>query len=114
MSRSGGPIGGNARRGVGHHGGGDRRGHPSMLPASGAWRPGDPPGHRRFLPIAADRPFVLEGGGSLRDITLAYETWGTLADDASNAVLVCHALTGDSHAAGPAVEGHATAGWWES
>jgi homoserine O-acetyltransferase len=84
-----------------------------MLPASGAWRPGDPPGQRRFLSIAADRPFVLEGGGSLRDITLAYETWGTLADDASNAVLVCHALTGDSHAAGSAVEGHASPGWWD-
>ena len=84
-----------------------------MLPASGAWRPGDPPGDRRFLSIVADRPFVLEGGGSLCDITLAYETWGTLADDAGNAVLVCHALTGDSHAAGPAVDGHATPGWWD-
>jgi homoserine O-acetyltransferase len=84
-----------------------------MLPASGAWRPGDPPGERRFLSVAADRPFVLEGGGSLRDISLAYETWGTLADDASNAVLVCHALTGDSHAAGGAVEGHAAPGWWD-
>jgi homoserine O-acetyltransferase len=84
-----------------------------MLPASGAWRPGDPPGERRFLSVAADRPFVLEGGGSLRDISLAYETWGTLADDASNAVLVCHALTGDSHAAGAAVDGHAAPGWWD-
>jgi homoserine O-acetyltransferase len=84
-----------------------------MLPASGAWRPGDPPGQRRFLTVAADRPFVLEGGGALRDISLAYETWGTLADDAGNAVLVCHALTGDSHAAGPAVDGHAAPGWWD-
>ena len=91
----------------------DRRVHPSMLPASGAWRPGDPPGERRFLSIAADHPFVLEGGGSLREITLAYETWGTLAGDGSNAILVCHALTGDSHAAGPAVEGHVTPGWWD-
>ncbi|MEY2421191.1 MAG: homoserine O-acetyltransferase/O-succinyltransferase [Acidimicrobiaceae bacterium] len=84
-----------------------------MLPASGAWRAGDPPGQRQFLSIAADRPFVLEGGGALRDISLAYETWGTLAADRSNAVLVCHALTGDSHAAGPAIEGHATPGWWD-
>jgi len=84
-----------------------------MLPASGAWRPGDPPGQRRFLTIAADRPFVLEGGGSLRDITIAYETWGTLDADGGNAVLVCHALTGDSHAAGPLVDGHPTPGWWD-
>jgi homoserine O-acetyltransferase/O-succinyltransferase len=83
-----------------------------MLPASGAWRPGDPAGHRQFLSIAGDRPFVLEGGGALRDITIAYETWGTLAPDAGNAILVCHALTGDSHAAGPADDGHPTEGWW--
>ncbi|MEY2448580.1 MAG: homoserine O-acetyltransferase/O-succinyltransferase [Acidimicrobiaceae bacterium] len=85
-----------------------------MLPASGAWRPGDPAGHRRFLALAGDRPFVLEGGGALRDITLSYETWGALADDGGNALLVCHALTGDSHAAGPADDGHATPGWWDA
>ncbi|GAA3706250.1 homoserine O-acetyltransferase [Streptomyces tremellae] len=44
---------------------------------------------------------------------IAYETWGRLAADASNAVLVLHALTGDSHAAGPAGPGHPTAGWWD-
>lgn len=49
----------------------------------------------------------------LREVTLAYETWGELADGASNAVLVCHALTGDSHASGRAGDGHATPGWWE-
>ena len=41
----------------------------STLPASGAWRPGDPLGERQFLRMAVDRPFVLEGGGQLRDIT---------------------------------------------
>lgn len=44
---------------------------------------------------------------------LAFETWGRLAPDGSNAVLVLHALTGDSHAAGPAGPGHPTAGWWD-
>ena len=78
-----------------------RRAHVSLLPASGAWREGDPVGHRQLLSLG-DRAFALEGGGVLRDVTIAYETWGTLASDASNAVLVCHALTGDSHAAGPA------------
>jgi homoserine O-acetyltransferase len=46
-------------------------------------------------------------------MTIAYETWGALNDDRSNAVLICHAWTGDSHVAGPAEEGHPTPGWWE-
>jgi len=47
-------------------------------------------------------------------VRLAYETWGRLAPDRSNAVLVLHALTGDSHVAGPAGPGHPTAGWWDA
>ncbi|MBI2710597.1 MAG: homoserine O-acetyltransferase [Actinobacteria bacterium] len=62
---------------------------------------------------AVDRPFVLEGGGVLHDITVAFESWGRLAADASNAVLVCHALTGDAHAAGRIGPGQSTAGWWD-
>lgn len=92
---------------------GVRRTHPSALPVTGAWRPGDPPGHRRFVHRPADRPFALEGGGLLRGVTLAYETWGTLSPARDNAVLVCHALTGDSHAAGGVVTGHPSAGWWD-
>jgi homoserine O-acetyltransferase len=90
-----------------------RQPHASTLPPTGAWRPGDPFGDRQFMRMAVDRPFVLEGGGKLRDITIAFETWGTLADDASNAVLVCHALTGDAHAAGRAGAGQPTPGWWD-
>ncbi len=90
-----------------------RRAHASELPASGAWRPGDPIGSRRFLELPA-RPFALEGGGLLRGVQLAYETWGTLDATAANAVLVCHALTGDSHAAGPHGPGHPTQGWWDA
>jgi homoserine O-acetyltransferase len=59
------------------------------------------------------RPHVLEAGGRLAGVTIAYETWGELAPDASNAVLVLHALTGDSHATGPAAKGHRQAGWWD-
>lgn len=44
---------------------------------------------------------------------LAYETWGQLNSDRSNAVLVEHALTGDSHAAGAAAPGHPSDGWWD-
>ena len=71
------------------------------LPVTGAWRPGDPAGRRKFFTLPQDRPFALEGGGSLDEIVVAYETWGSLDDDASNAILICHAWTGDSHVAGP-------------
>ncbi|MEY2966087.1 MAG: homoserine O-acetyltransferase MetX [Ilumatobacteraceae bacterium] len=82
-------------------------------PASGAWTPDQPAGERQFFTFATDRPFSLECGERLSDVTIAYETWGTLNADASNAVLVCHAWTGDSHASGPAGTGHPTPGWWE-
>jgi homoserine O-acetyltransferase len=86
---------------------------PQRPPATGAWRPGDPPGERQFVRLATDRPLVLEGGGQLHDVDVAFETWGTLGDERDNAVLVCHALTGDAHAAGRAGNGHATSGWWD-
>ena len=41
----------------------------------------------------------LQSGHSIRDYTLAFETYGTLNADKSNAILVCHALTGDQYAA---------------
>jgi homoserine O-acetyltransferase/O-succinyltransferase len=77
---------------------------------SGAWREGDPPGDRLFEPIG---PVSLEAGGRLPEVTVAYETWGTLSPARDNAILVEHALTGDSHVHGPAGSGHATAGWWD-
>ena len=82
-------------------------------PVSGGWHEGDHPGQRQFYTFATERPFSLEGGSSLTNVTVAYETWGTLNSDASNAILVCHAWTGDSHAAGSAGPGHASPGWWE-
>jgi homoserine O-acetyltransferase len=64
--------------------------------------------------VTLPAPLRLEAGGELPGVRLAYETWGTLNADASNAVLVLHALTGDSHVAGPAGEGHPTPGWWDA
>lgn len=79
-------------------------------PASGAWRDGDPAGGRRFAPLGA---FHTENGERLPFARLAYETWGELNAAGDNAVLVLHALTGDSHVRGEAGPGHATDGWWQ-
>ncbi|MET0447129.1 MAG: homoserine O-acetyltransferase [Aeromicrobium sp.] len=80
---------------------------PSLV--TGAWREGDPPGDRTFADIG---DLALDSGATLPDVRLAYETWGTF--DGSNAVLVLHALTGDSHVVGVAGPGHPTPGWWET
>ncbi len=85
----------------------------SPLRPSSAWRPGDPIAGRQFATFCEDRPFALEGNGQLGPITVAYETWGSLNASASNAILVCHALTGDAHAAGGIGPGQPTAGWWD-
>lgn len=82
-------------------------------PVTGAWRPGDEPGQRRFFEFPADRSFALDTEVALRGVCLAYETWGRLDASGSNAILICHAWTGDSHAAGPAGHGHPSPGWWE-
>ena len=78
---------------------------PSLV--TGAWREGDSVGSRHFLDIGS---LLLESGATLPDVRLAYETWGSY--DGSNAVLILHALTGDSHVSGDAGPGHPTAGWW--
>jgi homoserine O-acetyltransferase/O-succinyltransferase len=77
---------------------------------SGAWRDGDPVGQRLFAPLGA---VELERGAVLPDVVLAYETWGELSPERDNAILVEHALTGDSHVDGPAGPGHPTPGWWD-
>jgi homoserine O-acetyltransferase len=87
----------------------NRRSLAALPPATGAWRLGDAVGSRLFASLG---PQELERGGSLPDVTIAYETWGELNAARDNAVLVLHALTGDSHVAGHAGPGHPTAGWW--
>jgi homoserine O-acetyltransferase len=81
---------------------------------SGIWHEGAEPGRRRFAELdGGGGRFALEAGGSFAAVTVAYETWGRPDPDGGNAVLVLHALTGDSHAAGPPGPGHPTVGWWD-
>ena len=81
--------------------------------SASAWQPGDHPGRRRFAQLFDGPPLVLELGGRLGPVTVAYETWGRRAPDGSNGVLVEHALTGDCHVAGGVEPGHPAPGWWD-
>lgn len=89
-----------------------------MAPAAvsgrhGGWRQGDPVGQRLFSRPFGDQPLRLESGQSLGPITLAWERWGEFDAERSNAILLLHGFSGDSHAAGPGGDGHDSAGWWD-
>jgi homoserine O-acetyltransferase len=61
--------------------------------------------------VSLPGPLRLDGGGSLMPVDIAYETYGALNTDASNAILICHALTGDQHvASNHPITGKP--GWW--
>ncbi len=66
--------------------------------------------------IFAEPPdqLVLESGASLGPITIAYEILGSLNKEGSNAILITHALSGDSHVAGYYAEDDQKPGWWET
>ena len=59
-------------------------------------------------------PLPLQSGASLRDYHLAYETYGTLNADKSNAVLICHALNASHHVAGVYADDPQNLGWWDN
>lgn len=82
------------------------------VPASGAWQAHHPVMGKMFVEIG---DLTLETGGTLPQVQIAYETWGTLNQTRDNTVLLLHALTGDSHVtrANPQDENEPV-GWWEA
>jgi homoserine O-acetyltransferase len=82
----------------------------TLDPGAGANRaPARPDKH--FHRIGSFEP---ELGGLLEEVTLAYETWGELDSSGENAILVVHALTGDSHCSGGVAEAYKRGGWWDT
>lgn len=71
-------------------------------------------GHRPAgaLQVAEVGAYAFEAGGFLPSVEIAFETWGTLNEAGDNAILVAHALTGDTHVATTEVD--PGSGWWES
>jgi len=69
--------------------------------------------HSKLVRFGADQPLRLDCGVELAPLQIAYQTYGELNSDRSNAVLVCHALTGDQHVANlhPVTQ---KPGWWET
>jgi len=65
----------------------------------------------KYYNAPEDEKFVLESGATLAELKIAYETYGELNEDKTNAVLICHALSGDAHAAGYHT-GDKKPGWW--
>ena len=67
----------------------------------------------KYYNAPEDSEFLLESGVSLKGLKIAYETYGELDAAKDNAVLVCHSLSGDAHAAGYR-RGEKKPGWWDS
>ena len=59
-------------------------------------------------------PLKLSSGAVLQEFELAYETYGTLNPDRTNAVLICHALNASHHVAGYYAEDEENVGWWDN
>ncbi|MCC6169228.1 MAG: homoserine O-acetyltransferase [Caldilineaceae bacterium] len=67
----------------------------------------------QFFIFAEDEPMRLESGASLGPVTIAYETYGRLNAERSNAILIVHALSGSAHAAGYHSDDDPKPGWWD-
>lgn len=82
-----------------------------LPPSSDDVRSARPSDHVKYAHFEERVP--LELGGALPELTIAYETHGTLSAERDNAVLVCHALSGDSHVARHAHDPNDVPGWWD-
>lgn len=67
----------------------------------------------RSFTFGEDEPFLLESGATLGPVTVAYETYGRLNGERSNAILILHALSGSAHAAGYHSAEDTRPGWWD-
>ena len=76
--------------------------------------PADSVGLVKPSTIHIDIPLQLDCGKTLSSYDLVYETYGSLNEDGSNAVLICHALSGDHHAAGYHTMEDRKPGWWDT
>ncbi len=61
--------------------------------------------------VTLNEPLALESGGTLPGVTVAFETYGKLNESGDNAILICHAISGDSHVARHNAEDDP--GWWD-
>jgi homoserine O-acetyltransferase/O-succinyltransferase len=68
---------------------------------------------RQYFTFAENQPMPLDSGEKFGPITLAYETYGQLNEERSNAILILHALSGDAHAAGYHTADDRKPGWWD-
>jgi homoserine O-acetyltransferase len=68
---------------------------------------------KQYFTFAEEEPMPLDSGESLGPITLAYETYGQLNENRSNAIMIVHALSGDSHVAGTYTPEDKAPGWWD-
>ena len=68
----------------------------------------------KYYIFSQDKSFELESGKKFGPITVAYETYGTLNEQKNNAILLIHALTGDTHVTSDYDKDDKTPGWWDT